>query len=59
MEFARQEAESRADWLERLVNIWAPTDIRANVMALLDNERAGAAGNNLIPLIPNLFITRH
>ena len=55
MEFARIDGETTATWLRRLINIGAPADYRANVMALLENERTGS---DLIPLIPICSLSR-
>ena len=49
MDFAQIDGETTAAWLRRLIKIGAPPDIRADVRALLDNERPGS---NLFPLIP-------
>ena len=39
MAYIRQPQETTAQWLERLVGMQAPVDIRADVQALLENER--------------------
>ena len=49
---ARVPGETTPEWLERLINIGAPTDIRANVQQLLVAE----AGNNCVVFIMCYFL---
>lgn len=48
MSFARINGESTSQWLERLIGIDAPEDIRANVQQILANEvkQAKATSSN-------------
>ena len=41
MAYRRLENESTASWLERLIELEAPIDIRADVRQILANEQSG------------------
>jgi len=41
MAYRRLENEATSRWLERLIEIDAPVDIRANVQQILANEQQG------------------
>jgi hypothetical protein len=41
MAFIRADGETTAKWLERLLVLNAPADIRADVREILASERAG------------------
>ena len=48
---ARVPGETTPEWLERLINIGAPTDVRADVRQLLAAETTARAGNNCVVFI--------
>ena len=58
MSFGRLSGESTGAWLGRLVEIGAPTDIRADVRSILDNETktsTQAGPPTLPPISSNKF----